>query len=169
MRTQLGLLVLVSASLAACGRRDQGISSGALNADLATLNGAKVEIVAEGGFAALATNHVVRHDDRFFVFSQRHICSANCPAPMDSASGTLAPATTDSLFGVIFSQSPFELKDDYGPTKGGADMMGYTVRITSGGKTKTIHADDGTMPPAMRRIIDAVRQTISGARTSARR
>jgi hypothetical protein len=123
-----------------------------------------VEVVAEGGFAALATNHLVRHDDRFFVFTQRHICSANCPAPMDSASGMLAPSAADSLFGVILSQSPFELKDDYGPTKGGADMMSYTVRITSAGKTKTIHADDGTMPPPMRRIVDAVRQTIASAR-----
>jgi hypothetical protein len=43
-------------------------------------------------------------------------------------------------------------------------MMGYTVRVTSAGKTKTIHADDGTMPPPMRRIIDAVRHTIAGAR-----
>lgn len=164
MHTQLSLLVLLSASLTACGRRDQGMSSGASNADLATFNGAKVEVVAEGGIAALATNHSVRHDDRFFVFVRRHICSANCAAPMDSASGTLAPAAADSLFGVILSQSPFELKDDYGPTRGGADMMGYTVRITSGGKTKTVHADDGTMPPPMRRIVEAVRETISGAR-----
>jgi hypothetical protein len=164
MRTKLTLLFLLSAPLAACARGNSGPFPDAPNADVSTFNAATVEIVAEGGFAAITTDHLVRHDDRHFLYRLGHICSSNCPAALDSASGTLAPAATDSLFIAILAQSPFSLSDDYGTTKGGADMMNYTLRITAGGSTKTIRADDGTMPTQMRRIVDAVHQTISKAK-----
>ena len=76
------------------------------------MNGAKIELTAEGGFAALLVTHTVRHDDRGFVFTQRHICNAPCPAPLDSASGVLTPAATDSLFNIVLGQDPFSLKEE---------------------------------------------------------
>jgi hypothetical protein len=164
MRTKLTLLFLLSAPLVACARGSSGLLPDSPNADVSALNAATVEITAEGGFAALSTDHLVRHDDRHFLYRLGHICSRECPAALDSASGTLAPAATDSLFTTILAQSPFSLNDDYGTTTGGADMMSYTMRITAGGSTKTIRADDGTMPPQMRRIVDAVHQTISKAK-----
>jgi hypothetical protein len=130
--------------------------------DQVSSSGAKVEILAEGGFAALSLNHVVRHDDRYFLFTQRRICNGVCPA-IDSASGSLSAAATDSIFKIVLPAS-VGLKDDYGVTRGGADMMSYTIRLTMGGSTKTITADDGTMPPELRQIVSAVHQSIEAAR-----
>ena len=123
-----------------------------------------VEIHGQSFFAAILTDRVVRHDDRFFLYTRRQLCGQTCGAPMDSVTGTLSPAATDSLFNVVWAQSPFTLRDDYGTTNGAADMISYTLRMTFDGTTKTIRADDGTMPPPMRQIVDAIRGTISAAR-----
>ena len=80
-------------------------------------------------------------------------------------SGTLSAAANDALFNTVFAQSPFDFKDDYGTSRGAADMMEYTIRITIGGDAiKTIRADDGTMPEPLRRIVSAVLETVSAAR-----
>jgi hypothetical protein len=127
-------------------------------------SGGRIELTAEGGIAALLMSHSVNYSDRKFVYTQRHICSASCGAPLDSASGILPAATTDSLFNGVLALSPFTLKDDYGTTRNAADMMTYTLRITADGRTKTVRADDGTMPAEMRRIVSALNQTVSAAR-----
>ncbi|MGH9889049.1 MAG: protealysin inhibitor emfourin [bacterium] len=129
-----------------------------------SFNGAKIDVQASGGFAGLSTHYLVSHDDRAFLFTSRRLCDTNCGAAIDSTSGTLSGAAADSLFNIVLSQDPFNLKDDYGPTRGGADMFDYTVRITADGRTKSVHFDDGTMPEAMRRILEGVRGTVSGAR-----
>ena len=135
-----------------------------------TLNGARIELTAEGGIAALTTTRRVTHDDRSFVFSMRHICGpATCPAPMDSASGVLSAVAADSLFGVVWSLGPMQLHDDYGTTNGAADMLEYTLRVTFDGATKTVRADDGTMPPPMRQIVAILAGTIDTARAIAKR
>jgi hypothetical protein len=163
MRDQLRSLILL-AVVAACARRDPTSSPAVRVDDFGVLNAAKIELVEEGGIAALLIDRVVRHDDRFFLYTQRHICGQTCPAPMDSVTGTLSPAAADSLFTLVWAQQPFSLKDDYGTTHGAADMMEYTLRMTFDGTTKTVRADDGTMPPPMRQILDALRGTISAAR-----
>jgi len=43
-------------------------------------------------------------------------------------------------------------------------MVTYTVRVTILGRTKTLRADDGTMPEPLRRIEEAVRSTVDAAR-----
>jgi hypothetical protein len=83
---------------------------------------------------------------------------------MDSAGGTLPVTASDSLFNIVWNAQPGTLKDDYGPTPGGADMITYTLRIVLDNETKTVRADDGTMPVAMRRIIDAIHGIITAAR-----
>jgi hypothetical protein len=128
------------------------------------LNGAHIELTAEGGIAALSTNWRAAHDDRSFSFSRRHLCGPTCPPPMDSASGVMSPVAADSLFSVVWSQSPMQLKDDYGTTHGAADMFEYTLRVTYEGVTKTVRADDGTMPDAMRQIVSILGGTIDAAR-----
>jgi len=163
MRNQLRSFVLL-AVLAGCAHRDPATSPSARNDDFGVLNAARIELVEEGGIAAIVTDRVVRHDDRFFLYTRRQICGQACAAPMDSASGTLSAAATDSLFSVVWAQSPLTLADDYGTTNGAADMVTYTVRMMFGGTTKAIRADDGTMPPRMRQIVDVVRGTISAAR-----
>lgn len=122
-----------------------------------------VEVVAEGGIAALSIRDRVDRDSRAWVHVTRHLCADTCTAPTDSASGVLPGPTVDSLFNGVLAQK-IQFKDDYGTTHGAADMMDYTVRITSNGSTKTIRADDGTMPDALRQIIVAVREATAGAR-----
>lgn len=129
-----------------------------------SFNGMTVEVTAQGGFAAQAVRYGVQHDDRSYVFSQRRLCGAQCGAPLDSASGTLTAAATDSLFNIVLSEARQITKSDYGTTTGGADMMTYTLTLTSEGKTQTVRADDGTMPEPMRRILQSVREMIFAAR-----
>ena len=129
-----------------------------------TLNGAHIEVTQEGGIAALSTTWRATHDDRSFVYARRHLCGPTCPPPMDSASGVMTAVATDSLFSVIWSLAPMQLHDDYGTTHGAADMFEYTLRVTFEGVTKTVHADDGTMPADMRQIIAILGATIDTAR-----
>lgn len=158
-------LAVASISLIACAHNDPTAAiPGIRNQDIGTLNGAKLELLAEGGIAALQTRYTVDHDTRAYAYSLRHICSDKCGAPMDSASGTLSPAAADSLFNLVWSQSPYGLRDDYGTTPNAADMMNYTLSVTFDGSTKKIRADDGTMPGAMRKISDAVRGIVAAAR-----
>jgi hypothetical protein len=163
MRNQLRSLLLLSV-VTACTHRDPTSSPAVRVDDFGVLNGAKIELVEEGGIAGLVTDRIVRHDDRFFLYTQRHACGQTCGAPLDSATGTLSASAADSLFSVVWAQSPFNLKDDYGNTASAADMFIYTLRMTFDGTTKTIRADDGTMPPQMRQIVDVLRGTISAAR-----
>jgi len=156
--------LLIAATLAACARRDP-TSPGPARIDNATsMNGARLELVEEGGIAAFLTTQTVRHDDRAFTFVRRHICSANCPAPLDSASGSLSVAASDSLFNIVANAQVGTLKDDYGATAGGADMITYTLRVVSDNQTKTIRADDGTMPSAMRKIVEGIHGIVAAAR-----
>jgi hypothetical protein len=103
------------------------------------------------------------HDSRGFVHVTRHLCSNSCGAPLDSAQGTISAAAADSLFNILLSRKIL-YKDDYGSTRGAADMMAMTVRITSGGITRTIKGDDGTIPESLREVISAVRGAVSAAR-----
>jgi hypothetical protein len=163
MKVTLSSLFIVAA-LVGCAS-GAPTSTGATRVDnLAALNGARVELVEEGGIAAFSTTYSVRHDDRAFAFSRRHICSANCPAPLDSTSGTLSVAASDSLFNIVVNAQPGTLKDDYGVTPNAADMVTYTLRVVLDNGTKTVRADDGTMPSAMRKIVDAVHATVAAAR-----
>ena len=61
-----------------------------------------------------------------------------------------------------------QLRDDYGTTKGAADMFEYTLRVTFEGVTKTARADDGTMPAEMRQIVAILGGTIDSARAHAK-
>lgn len=127
-----------------------------------TSNGATVEVTALGGIAGAREHQLVRRDDRTYATSLRY--GSGSGSALDTASGTLSAAAADSLFDIIFEQSPFSLQDDYGDTHGAADAMIYTLVVTADGRTKAIHADDVTMPPQMRRIVESVRGTISAAR-----
>ena len=158
-------IAIAGLTLAACTHRDPtSATPGVRNADFGTLSGAKLELVAEGGIAALQLKYSVDHDTRAYAYSQRHLCSDKCGAPLDSASGTLSPAAADSLFNIVWAESPSSLRDDYGTTLGAADMMTYTLGVTFEGNTKKVRADDGTMPEPMRRIVDATRGVITAAR-----
>src|SRR5689334_14062961 len=161
MRTSFVVFAVAAITAGACTHSSSGPAAPSRPVDsFGTLNGAHIELTAEGGIAALSTSWRADHDDRSFAYARRQICGAKCPAPMDSASGALTPAAADSLFSVVWSLAPMNLHDDYGTTRGGADMFAYTLRITFDGTTKTVRADDGTMPDAMRRIVVILGATI---------
>jgi hypothetical protein len=132
--------------------------------DSGPLSGATIDISAEGGFAVQAVTHHVDHDTRAFAFSQRQLCGATCGAPSDSAAGTLAASTADSVFNVVLEQARSLRKDDYGITRHGADMMTYTIRLASSGRVRTIRGDDGSLPEAARTLVTTVYTAISTAR-----
>lgn len=162
MRQHLRFSALSLALAAGCG--SSGAPTGPNAYDFGTLNGAKVELTEEGGIAALYMQRAATHDDRSFVYVRRQICTGTCGAPADSVAGAMSAAASDSLFSLIWAEAPMSLKNDYGVTQNGADMMSYTLRMTYGGATKVVHADDGTMPPAMRRIVGAVRGIVDASR-----
>lgn len=128
------------------------------------LNGATIDISAEGGFAVQAVMQRVEHDTRAFAFSQRQLCGASCGAPSDTVAGTLAASTADSVFAVVLEQARSLRKDDYGMTRNGADMMTYTIRLASHGRVRTIRGDDGSLPEAARTLMNTVHAAISTAR-----
>jgi hypothetical protein len=150
--------------LGACAGRATSNDSPVANDSFGSLNGAAVRLETTGGFAALSTSYRAQHDDGSYAYTLRHICSTSCGAAIDSGAGTLAPNVADSLFSIIAAASPLGLEKDYGRTTGGADMLEYTLRIDYEGETKIVHADDGTMPDSMRRIVDAVRGMLAPAR-----
>ena len=159
MKYQLASLLL---AVAACSSQTSTVVA---SDSMVAVNNARVELVEQGGIAALESSRIVRHDDRFFSYVQRHLCgTGNCGAPIDTAAGSLSPAAADSLFGIVLAASPLTLNEDYGTTKGGADMVAYTLTVFTLAGTRTIHADDGTMPAPMRRIINAVHGIVGAAR-----
>jgi hypothetical protein len=163
MRNSLAVsLVLASGATIACSNR---ATTAILSRDFGTLNGAEVELTEVGGFAARSTTQLVRHDDGYFSYVAKPLCAPACPAmPVDSASGSLTHAASDSLFSIIVAASPGSLRDDYGATPNSADMVTYTLRISTANGVKTIRADDGTMPAPMRQIVEAVHGIIAAAR-----
>jgi len=159
MRTRLIFFSLFPAALAACSSAGPDRIT-----DPNGLSGAKIQVVAEGGIAALAIKHIVSHDDRAFVYALGHLCANDCRPAVDSSSGTLTASATDSLFHIVLDQARLLSKDDYGTSRGAADMLEYTVRITTGGAVRIIVFDDGTAPEPMRRILQAVVGIVDAAR-----
>lgn len=157
-------------AIGACAHNTSAPTSPSTPVDaFGTLNGARIELTAQGGIAVLTITRRVTHDDRMYAFSMRQVCGATCAAPMDSASGVLSAAAADSLFSVVWALAPMQLRDDYGTTAGSADMFEYTLRVTFDGTTKTVRADDGTMPSAMRQMLAILGGTIDTARAIAKR
>jgi hypothetical protein len=157
-------LIALAAFAAACSNSGSTSSGPVALNDFGSFNQAAVQVTAEGGIAALSSTHRVSHDDRGFVYVMRHLCAQNCGAPLDSASGALAPNVTDSLFNIVLEQARQLSKDDYGTTGQAADMMVYTLTISTTTGVKTVRADDGTMPPPMRQIVSSLRDVIQAAR-----
>jgi hypothetical protein len=159
------VLALCAAALVACSGMSSAGDPATATLDHARYSASEVELVGEGGLAAFMTRHRVQGSGPSFLFTRHRICSvSSCQAALDSASGPMQTRSADSLFAVIEGLNPFALKDDYGITVGGADMITYTLRVNIAGRSKTIRADDGTMPEAMRKIADAVRVSVEAAR-----
>lgn len=161
MRKALSIIALFVA--AACGGATSRLEPAVPLSDFGTFNGGRIELVSTGGFAALVQTDIVTHDDRRFVHVFRRICTGKCAAPIDSASGSLGAAAADSLFNIALANVA-GLKDDYGTEHGAVDAAAYALTISNVSGRKTVRADDVSMPPPMRAIVEALRAPISAAR-----
>jgi hypothetical protein len=124
-----------------------------------------IQLISSGGIAVLYTLQVVHGSGPDFLTVNRTGCSIEgCQVLLDSASGVLSLDSAQALFAAVSAESPFTLADDYGVTTNGADMKSYVLTVTLDGRTKSIRADDGTMPPPMRRITDILRAAIAAGR-----
>jgi hypothetical protein len=158
------LIFAATATLIAAGCSSNGASlDPALRAAAYTTS--EVELTADGGLGGFTTRSLVRGNGLSFLYTMHRICSVpSCQPAIDSAAGSVSAATADSLFAAVEREAPFDLNEDYGITVGAADMFTYTLRVKIGDRTKTIRADDGTMPAPMRRIAEALRASIAAAR-----
>ena len=127
-----------------------------------------VEVYETGGIAGFVSDWVVRKEGGGFFYTRRRACtqsSASCPPALDSAQGVLDQATADSLFAAIARDTTGLHAADFGSSKSAADMINYVVRLRSYADVVTdARGDDGTMPPPMHRIVQAVHAAISDAR-----
>jgi hypothetical protein len=156
------LAFLVLAAIVACSRSGSNVDPALASSAVAA---SEIEIVADGGLGGFTTRSLVRGNGPAFLYTMHRICSMpRCQAALDSAAGGVTARAADSLFATVEREGPFDLKDEYGITVGAADMVTYTMRVRIGDRTKTVRADDGTMPAPMRRISEALRATIAGAR-----
>jgi hypothetical protein len=116
-----------------------------------------IDVVADGGIAAL---HTMAHIDSatgaaYWVF--RAICApaVNC-TPNDSLNGKVTGGLVENLYARAATPEFRALRRDYGVTVGSADMRAYTLIIRANGTSRTLQADDGTMPTLMAQFVNDV-------------
>ena len=123
-----------------------------------------IEVLADGGIAALHILNRVDSTSAEARYSMGPICgSTGTCQPRDTLTGTLTRAQVDALFARTLEPEFRALRADYGTTTQGADMMGYTVIIHANDRTRTIRADDGTMPSLLAQWVNDVRGAVADA------
>jgi hypothetical protein len=150
---------------AACGRKTTE-SLGAVDPGFDVQPSTSVEVYETGGIAGFVSDWLVRKESGAFLYTRRRACtSATCPPALDSAQGVLDRAAADALFEAIARDTAGLHAADFGSSKSAADMIEYVVRVrTSSDVVTDARGDDGTMPPQMHRIVQAVHAAISDAR-----
>ena len=130
-----------------------------------------VIVRATGGIAAL---EIVRSVEwtrdgaaKWTTFSRR-LCAAGdeCPA-FDSASGLLPPAAAARVQDAVRDARVASLHPDYGIGPG-ADRMSTELSVRLGGQTHRTVGDEGTWPPPVQRVVEAVSEVVMAARQGAR-
>ena len=163
-RHVLGFALALVAS-AACGRKTTE-SLGTVDPGFDLQPSTRVEVYETGGIAGFVSDWLVRKESGAFLFTRRRACtSATCPPALDSARGVLDRAAADALFEAIARDTAGLHAADFGSSKSAADMIDYVVRLRTNSDVVTdARGDDGTMPPQMHRIVEAVHAAISAAR-----
>ena len=118
---------------------------------------AGILVERSGGLAALATRATVDSATGRFTFVVRRPCAGDrCPAPLDSATGTVPPANVRILFSTVAREHALDLATEQRPTcPRCADQLAYVVTLQTGGTRRTIRTDDAAMPPELARVLDA--------------
>ncbi len=124
----------------------------------------RIDIRRDGGIAGLRTDLWADLVTGGFGTVTRRMCEApSCPPPIDSVAGTLTRAQADALIARIAEADFFNLRDDCGVTANAADLFFYAVTIRRGGDSKTVRADDLSMPQPLARIVADLSRVFDGA------
>lgn len=153
-------LATVGGASTACTRAE---TPAAVDARQQAASAADLHLVVEreGGLGGLWIRREVRADGRFVATTHR-ICSVpQCQAAMDSATGTLAPATVAALADAVRRAAPWAVAGNHGRTPNSADMMDHTLRVRLDGRTTEVRGDDGTFPRQAQEIAAAVERAVS--------
>ena len=128
---------------------------------LDTVSPASIEVLADGGIAALHILNSVDSTTGQVHYSVGPMClqGGTCQ-PRDTLTGQLTRAQVDALYARAAEPEFRSLRADYGTTTQGADMMGYTVIIRGNDRTRTIRADDGSMPSLLAQWVNDVRGAV---------
>jgi len=125
---------------------------------------AGIAIVGTGGAAALDRVTALDSATGQFIVVTRPVCPATC-APLDSASGAIAPAAVARLFALIEREHVFSMRDDYGACEQcGSDAASYSTTVQANGRRKVITSDGALTPMVLGRVHVALAEAIRGAR-----
>jgi hypothetical protein len=91
------------------------------------------------------------------------VCADTC-APLDSASGTIAPATVERLFALIEREHVFLLRDDYELCAQCDAGVSYATTVQANGRRKVITSDGEVTPMLLGRVHVALAEAIRAAR-----
>ena len=146
----------------ACARRDGGTTRPARGDAADVPEHFQISVTRTGGIAGMITTASIDGDTRRFTYASGRGSAA------ESATGELAEASLAEIARLVVDSLP-EMRADYGPTPGAADMFDYVVEASWGSATNgldayTVHADDGTAPDGLKEIIARVFREIDRAR-----
>jgi hypothetical protein len=91
---------------------------------------------------------------------QRH----DACAPLDSASGTIAPADVARIFALIESEGIFSLRDINAACPDCADEVSYATTVQANGRRKVVTSDGETNPKLLGRLHVGLAEAIRAAR-----
>jgi hypothetical protein len=126
---------------------------------------AGIAIVGTGGASALDRVTVLDSATGQFIAVTRPACPDAC-APLDSASGRIAPADVARLFALIETEQVFSLRDDYGVCAGCTERAAYATTVQANGRRKVITSDGEVTPLLLGRVHVALAEAIRSARGS---
>lgn len=126
-------------------------------------NPAAIDIEAIGGIAALRQHTHVDSASGQFTYTMARLCepAPSCPV-LNSETGTIKREDIDALFRRVMLPDFRQLRKDYGTTKNGADMMAVVVTIHANGLSRSVTADDGTMPTILAQFVHDVAGAVHG-------
>jgi hypothetical protein len=122
--------------------------------------GLRVEAV--GGIAGMRIVSGIDSASRSAFWVNGPLCAppGSC-APTDSLSGAVAAGVIDGLYARTSLPEFRALRADYGQTPNSADMFGYVVTIRGNGRTRTLQADDGSMPALLAQFVHDVSDAVT--------
>ncbi|MDF2775789.1 MAG: hypothetical protein K0S86_5290 [Geminicoccaceae bacterium] len=125
---------------------------------------AGIAIVGTGGASALDRVTVLDSATGRFIAVTRPECPSTC-APLDSASGIIAPGEVARLFALIEKERVFALRDDYAVCAQCDAEVSYSTTVQANGRRKVITSDGELTPMLLGRVHVALAEAIRAARS----